>query len=37
MGGNVETLQKLVGGPVPAEEFTMPKFEFASGADFVAL
>jgi hypothetical protein len=31
------TLQKLVGGPVPCEEFTLPKFEVASGADFVAV
>lgn len=31
------TLQKLVGGPVPCEEFTLPRFEVASGADFVAI
>ena len=37
MGGNVDFLHKLVGGPVPAEEFTMPKFEVTSGADFIAL
>ncbi len=36
-GGNVETLQRLVGGPVPAEEFTLPRFELSSGADFVAV
>jgi len=33
----VDFLHKLVGGPVPAEEFTMPKFEVTSGADFIAL
>jgi hypothetical protein len=37
LGGNIVTLQKLVGGPVPCEEFTLPRFEVASGADFVAI
>jgi len=37
MGGNVAMLQKLVGGPVPGEDFTLPRFEVASGADFVAV
>ncbi len=30
-------LQKLVGGPVPGEDFTLPRFEVASGADFIAV
>lgn len=30
-------LQKLIGGPVPCEDFTLPRFEVASGADFVAV
>jgi hypothetical protein len=37
MGGDVAMLQKLVGGPVPCEDFTLPRFEVASGADFVAV
>ena len=37
LGGNITMLHKLVGGPVPCEEFTLPRFEVASGADFVAI
>jgi hypothetical protein len=36
-GGNIETLCRLVGCKIPAEECTLSRYESTSGAGFVAL